>query len=194
LPDKNLCFSETDHICGLTSENQAPAAANQRPDQLTENPMASQQIRIGIISDTHGQLKDKVLDLFADADLILHAGDIGSKEILEKLRRLSPLTAVRGNMDHGQWADSLPAIELVEAGSIRVCLLHDLQHLDLDPPTAGIHVVVSGHTHQPSVCRRNGVLFLNPGSASLPRRRLSASIALLAVRGIELSPRIIELE
>ena len=150
--------------------------------------------RIAVLSDTHGLLRPEVLDALRDSDLILHAGDVGSPEVLERLREVAPLIAVRGNVDHGPWAEALPATEVVTAGGHRIYMLHDLQQLDLDVVAAGFAVVVSGHTHRPLAERRRGVLYLNPGSVGPRRFRLPVSLAWLTISGSKIEHELVELE
>jgi putative phosphoesterase len=126
-------------------------------------------MRIGLISDTHGLIRDEALRSLAGADHIIHAGDIVKPEILDRLRGMAPLTAVRGNNDRGDWANALPEYEVVEFGKVLVYVRHDRAELDIDPAAAGFRVVVCGHSHQPAVDTREGVLYVNPGSAG-PRR------------------------
>ena len=134
---------------------------------------------IGLISDTHGLLRDEALRALRGADLIIHAGDVGKPEILDRLKDLAPVVAVRGNVDEGEWAMQLPLTQVTEADSVTLYILHDLQQLDLDPLAAGFQVVVSGHTHQPHQTRRAGVLFVNPGSAGPRRFQLPITLARL---------------
>ena len=129
---------------------------------------------VGVISDTHGLLRPEAVAALTGSDLIVHAGDIGSPEILDALREIAPLIAVRGNVD--KWAGDLPATELFEIDGRTVYLLHDVKELDLDPHGAGIEIVIAGHSHEPGIAWREGVLFLNPGSAG--PRRFSLPIAL----------------
>ena len=136
---------------------------------------------IGVISDTHGLLRPEALQALAGVERIIHAGDIGAPAILEELRRLAPVTAVRGNNDHGPWAEALPPSAVVEAAGARIYVLHDLHELDLDPGAAGYRVVVAGHSHQPAQQERDGVLYFNPGSAGPRRFRLPIAIGLLVV-------------
>jgi putative phosphoesterase len=138
-------------------------------------------MRIGLISDTHGLLRPEALDFLRGADHIVHAGDICDPAILDALAALAPLTAVRGNNDHGAWAEQLLTSELVPLGGILLYAIHDLAEIDLDPVAAGVQVVVSGHSHMPSVQRRDGVLFVNPGSAGPRRFRLPISMGELTV-------------
>ena len=134
---------------------------------------------IGLISDTHGLMRRAALDALQGSDLIIHAGDVGSPEIIEELRAIAPVEAVRGNVDHGDWASLLPTTAVVEAHSARMYVLHDIQELDLDPLSAGFHIVVSGHTHKPGQVERSGVLYINPGSAGPRRFQLPIAVARL---------------
>ncbi len=137
---------------------------------------------IGVISDTHGLLRPEAVDALRGSELILHAGDIGKPEILRELGQLAPTVAVRGNNDLGDWATSLPDVKAVSLGPDRIHLLHDLKSLSLDPVAEGIAVVISGHSHKPSIETRNGVLYLNPGSAGPRRFKLPISVARLRRR------------
>ena len=145
---------------------------------------------VGIISDTHGHLRPEVAEAFAGVDLIIHAGDIGNNEVLEALRSIAPVHAVRGNMDGG-WAHDLPVTEVVEVGEVLIYVLHDAYLLNLDPAAAGFVAVINGHTHRAAVEKRKGVLFLNPGSAS--SHSSSGTVALLRIRGTSLVPEVVEL-
>jgi putative phosphoesterase len=149
--------------------------------------------RIGLISDTHGLLRPEAVSFLRGCDHIIHGGDIGDAAILAELSSLAPLTAVRGNNDQGAWAQGVAQTELVQIGAIFVYALHDLALLDIDPKGAGVHVVVSGHSHRPVVLRRDGVLYVNPGSAGPRRFRLPISVAELRVAGGEVSARLVEL-
>jgi uncharacterized protein len=139
------------------------------------------KIDIGIVSDTHGSLSPQTLSALSRADVLVHAGDFDTPEVLSALEKLCPLVAVRGNMDYGRWAAHLPAADMVELGGIHLYILHNLHALDLDPKTADVRVVVSGHTHQAAAVQSNGVLFLNPGSPTSPRYGTDASVAMLQV-------------
>lgn len=151
-------------------------------------------VLLAVVADTHGLLRPEVLDALRGSDLILHAGDVGCSEVLLRLRAIAPLIAVRGNVDHGAWAEALPASEVVAAGEHRIYVLHDLQQLDLDPAAAGFSVVVYGHTHRPRAERRGGVLYLNPGSAGPRRFRLPVSLARLRITGSTVEHEMVELE
>ncbi len=124
---------------------------------------------VGLISDTHGLMRPDALAALAGSDLILHAGDVGEEGVLDALRSLAPVHAVRGNVDDPPIATLLPETELVEVGGVQIYLLHDLGRLDLEPGAAGIAAVVSGHSHRPLIREERGVLYVNPGSAG-PRR------------------------
>ncbi|MCS0627946.1 metallophosphatase family protein [Telluria mixta] len=132
-------------------------------------------MRVGLISDTHGLLRPEALAFLAGSDHIVHGGDIGGPEILERLAAIAPLTVVRGNNDTAPWARTIPATARVEFGNVALYAIHDLKELDIDPRAAGVRVVVSGHSHKPACSERNGVLYVNPGSAG--RRRFSLPIA-----------------
>jgi putative phosphoesterase len=147
---------------------------------------------IGVISDTHGLLRPEAIEALRGVDLILHAGDVGSSEVLETLKGIAPVVAVRGNNDKGHWAEDLPQWEVAEVGSISVYMIHDLKEIDLSF-AAGFQVVVSGHSHKPSVEERKGVLYVNPGSAGPRRFSLPVTIARLKVSGEEVSAEVVEL-
>jgi putative phosphoesterase len=151
------------------------------------------RVTVGVISDTHGLLRPEALAALDGCEHLIHAGDVGSPHILEQLRALAPTTAVRGNVDIASWATALPLTDVVEVGSLQVYVLHDLAALDVDPRAAGFSAVISGHTHRPAADVRNGVLYLNPGSAGPRRFKLPIALARLEVVGDHLSHRIIEL-
>ena len=134
---------------------------------------------IGLISDTHGLLREEALRALKGSDLIIHAGDVGKPEIIESLKAIAPVVAVRGNVDTEPWASALPETEVVEAGSATIFVLHDVHELDLNPSAAGFHIVVSGHSHKPDRTERDGVLYINPGSAGPRRFQLPVTIACL---------------
>jgi uncharacterized protein len=134
---------------------------------------------VGLISDTHGLLREAALQELRGSELIVHAGDVGKPEILTALREIAPVVAVKGNVDQGAWTSQLPATATVEAGPATIYVLHDIRELDLDPAAAGIQIVVSGHSHQPSRTERSGVLYINPGSAGPRRFQLPVTVARL---------------
>jgi uncharacterized protein len=124
------------------------------------------KLTVGLISDTHGLLRPEAFDLLKGSDIIVHAGDIGAPEVVAGLARLAPVAAVRGNVDKGAWAQAIPETEVVKVGGTAfLYVLHNIADLDLDPAAAGFHVVVSGHSHQPGMRWKDGVLYVNPGSA-----------------------------
>ena len=147
---------------------------------------------IGVISDTHGYLRPEALRALESVDHILHAGDVGGEQVLVELAQIAPVTAVRGNMDRDSWGRQLPQTEVVTFGSSHFYLLHDLNELDLDPWAAGCRAVITGHTHKPLKQVRDGVLFLNPGSAG-PYRFGPVTLALLELDDTNLTVEIIEL-
>jgi uncharacterized protein len=135
--------------------------------------------RLGLISDTHGLLRREAVEALRGSELIIHAGDVGDAKILEELRKLAPVVAVRGNVDTQEWARTLPLTTVAEAGAVLIYVLHDVNALDLDPAAAGFHLVVSGHSHKPGKIERDGVLYVNPGSAGPRRFQLPVSLARL---------------
>jgi uncharacterized protein len=149
---------------------------------------------IGVISDTHGLLRPEALAALRGSDYIIHAGDIGDPKILNRLAEIAPVTAVRGNVDQGAWAQSVPATNVLEAEGVSIYVLHNVQELDLQPEAAGFAVVVSGHSHVSKQEMKNGVLYFNPGSAGQRRFRLPVSVGRLRVGGRRASGEIIELD
>ena len=134
---------------------------------------------LGLISDTHGLLRENAINALRGADLILHAGDVGGPEILKALRAIAPVVAVRGNVDTGEWAKALPLTEVIQAGAVVVYMLHILDNLDMNPSVAGTHIVVCGHSHKPGQSQKGGVTYINPGSAGPKRFRLPVTVARL---------------
>jgi putative phosphoesterase len=152
-------------------------------------------IRVGLISDTHGLLRPEATAFLRGCDHIVHGGDIGHAGILEELGALAPVTAVRGNNDRGTWADSIRETELFSIGDVYIYAIHDLAQIDIDPAAAGVHAVVSGHSHKPVVKDRDGVLFVNPGSAGPRRFKLPISVGELIIASDgSVSARTVELE
>jgi hypothetical protein len=138
-------------------------------------------LRVGLISDTHDLLRPEALAFLAGSDRIVHGGDVCRPEVLEALAAIAPVVAVRGNNDRGAWAARLRESELVEVGGVWLYAIHDLAQIDIDPAAAGVAVVVSGHSHRPLVERRDGVLFVNPGSAGPRRFSLPISVGELTI-------------
>jgi uncharacterized protein len=150
-------------------------------------------MKVGVISDTHGMLRGAAIEKLRGCDLIVHAGDVGNPQILEKLRKIGPVYTVRGNVDQEEWADQLPTTEIVEVGGVSLYVLHNLAELDLVPGAAGFQAVIFGHSHLPSIEWRSGVLYLNPGSAGPRRFNRPVSMALLEIKEGQLHPQLIEL-
>jgi uncharacterized protein len=148
---------------------------------------------IGVISDTHGLLRPAAIEALRGVEHILHAGDVGDASILDSLRNLAPVTAIRGNIDVGGPCSHLPATEVVTLDGHTFYMLHDRQALDLDPAAAGFSAVISGHSHKPLIEWRHGVLYMNPGSAGPRRFSLPVSIGLLTIGADGLQPRLVTL-
>lgn len=140
-------------------------------------------LKIGVISDTHGLLRPEALDALRGSDRIVHAGDVGGPEILDQLREIAPVTAVRGNVDHGPWARALPKSEVLESDRTAIYVIHILSELDLKPESAGFAAVIYGHSHIPKLETKNGVIFLNPGSAGPRRFNLPVTVGRLTIDG-----------
>jgi putative phosphoesterase len=149
---------------------------------------------VGMISDTHGLLRPEAVSALHGSDLIIHAGDIGSPEILPALGKIAPVHAIRGNVDTKPWAREIPETALVEAGGVLIYVLHDVNALDLKPRAAGFAAVISGHSHQPREEWRDGVLFFNPGSAGPRRFRLPVSVGKIVIEGAKLRAELIGLK
>jgi len=149
--------------------------------------------RVGLIADTHGLLRSEAVEALRGSDFVIHAGDIGDPAILEQLSEIAPVTAVRGNNDKGPWAARLPRTDLLQVGATFIYVIHDLAELDLDPAAAGCSAVVSGHSHRPAQESRDGVLFINPGSAGPRRFALPVSLGYLQVSGERVRADLVEL-
>jgi putative phosphoesterase len=164
--------------------------------QSTANARRSTTIpqKIGLISDTHGLLRDEAFEALRGSELILHAGDVGDPAILQALRELAPVITVRGNIDTADWAKSLPETAVTQAGGVNIYMLHDVNALDLHASAAGFQIVVSGHSHKPGRSERNGVLYINPGSAGPRRFHLPVTIARLDLSASPWSVEFVDLE
>ncbi len=138
-------------------------------------------MRIGLISDTHGLLRPEALNALAGVERIIHAGDIGGREVIEALSAIAPVDAVRGNNDKGEWATELPEWLALEFEGVGIHVLHDLNDMDVEPTVAGFHVVIAGHSHKPLIEERGGFLLVNPGSAGPRRFSLPVTIGYLTV-------------
>jgi putative phosphoesterase len=156
--------------------------------------MTEKRITLGVISDTHGLLRPEAVEALRRSDRILHAGDIGAPEILEGLAKIAPVTAVRGNVDTASWARALPETEVVETGGVSVYMVHDLGQLDLKPEAAGFRVVIYGHSHQPKMEEKSGVLYFNPGSAGPRRFHLPVSVGRLTIAAGKVQAELVELQ
>jgi uncharacterized protein len=150
-------------------------------------------ISIGVISDTHGQLRPEAVAALQGADCILHAGDVGAREILDQLAEIAPVTAIRGNIDCDDWARKLPQTEVVEVSGISIYMLHDISKLDLEPEAAGFKVVIYGHSHVPKQETKNGVLFFNPGSAGPRRFKLPVTVGRIVVSKQQVRAEIVQI-
>jgi uncharacterized protein len=150
-------------------------------------------MRIGVISDTHGLLRPEAIEQLAGADHIIHAGDIGAPEVIEGLRKIAPTTAIRGNIDSAEWAKDYPDTELVVLGGRTLYVLHNLKEIKLDPAASGFDAVISGHSHRPKIETKNGVLYVNPGSAGPRRFKLPVAVATLAISDRVILPRILSI-
>lgn len=166
----------------------APAAVGKNIKNVVGDNML-----IGILSDTHGTLSDRAIAALKDVDHIFHAGDVGDPEVLNVLQAAAPTSSVRGNMDGGAWAKSLPPSDMIELGDTLFYLVHDLHTMDIDPLSAGIQVVISGHTHQSEIRSHKGVLYFNPGSASYGRYGNPPSVGHIELSNGRITPQIIPL-
>ena len=149
--------------------------------------------KIGIISDTHGLIRPEVLQEFKGVDMIMHAGDIGSSDVLESLESIAKVYSVRGNTDNGMFASYLPKTEVVKIGDLYLYLIHDIDELDLNPAAAGFNAVIFGHSHTPKIKEQNGILFFNPGSAGPKRFKLPTSAGILHVTEKSINGELINL-
>ncbi|HSC22669.1 MAG TPA: metallophosphoesterase family protein [Casimicrobiaceae bacterium] len=158
------------------------------------NARASRRLRVGLVSDTHGLLRPEAVAALRGSAHVIHAGDIGDAAILRRLSTIAPVTAVRGNNDVGDWADAVPPTQQLDLLGTRIYVIHDLGTLDIDPAAAGIDVVVSGHSHRPQRERREGVLYVNPGSAGPRRFRLPIAVGILTIDGEGVDAKLLTLD
>jgi putative phosphoesterase len=149
---------------------------------------------IGVISDTHGLLRPEAVELLRGSEHIIHAGDIGSPEIIAELRKIAPVTAIRGNVDTQAWARSFAETEVVELAGMDIYIIHDANALDLNPKAAGFAAVISGHSHQPKQEIKNGVLYFNPGSAGPRRFKLPISVGRIVIADGKLNGEVLEIK
>jgi putative phosphoesterase len=148
---------------------------------------------IGLISDTHGLVRPQAVAALQGVDLVIHAGDVGKPEVLDALKAIGPLVAIKGNNDIGAWATPLPDTQLVQTADTRLFVIHNVKELDCDPAAEGYEVVISGHSHKPSILTRDGVLFVNPGSAGPRRFKLPVAVGKLFIQNQKVNAEIIEL-
>ena len=157
-------------------------------------PMVDRVKWIGLISDTHGLLRREAVEALEGSEMIIHAGDVGNPEVLEALRKIAPVVAVRGNVDTEPWATALPETAVAEAGAAMIYVLHDVNALDLNPAASGFQIVVSGHSHKPGKTERDGVLYINPGSAGPRRFQLPVTVAHLNLGRTPFAVEFVDLE
>lgn len=155
--------------------------------------MSRVSFQVGLISDTHGLIRPEALDALVGSDLIIHCGDIGGSSILEALRGIAPVRAIRGNNDKDDWAASIPTHDVVEVGDYAIYVIHNLLELDVDSNVAGFAVVVSGHSHKPVIENRGKTLYVNPGSAGPRRFKLPVTVATLSLKEDRWEARIVPL-
>jgi putative phosphoesterase len=155
--------------------------------------MPAAKLHVGLISDTHNLLRPEAVAALRGSDYIIHAGDICDPEILSALEEIAPVTAVRGNNDRGGWTASIRETEVLQVGETFLYVIHDLAEMDVNPRAAGFHAVISGHSHRPLSALRDGVLFINPGSAGPRRFSLPVSVGRLVVSGTKVEAQLIEL-
>ncbi len=149
---------------------------------------------IGVISDTHGLLRPSAIEALQGSDLIIHAGDVGRAEILDRLRAIAPVIAVRGNVDYGGWADALAISEVTSFGEHDIYMRHILADMDIEPKAAGFAAVIYGHSHKPDIAEKNGVIYFNPGSAGPRRFALPVTVGRLRIKAGRLIPELIPIE
>jgi uncharacterized protein len=149
---------------------------------------------IGLISDTHGLMRPEALEALRGVDLLIHAGDIGKVEVLDALRPIAPLHAIKGNNDRGAWVKKLPDTMILTVGGVKLYVIHDVHELSFEPSKDGIAAVISGHSHKPSIVERDGVLFVNPGSAGPRRFKLPVAVGKLRIADGKLKAEIIEFD
>ncbi len=161
--------------------------------RMGSRPAKKRKTIVGIIADTHGLIRPEAMWALAGVDLIVHAGDIGKPEVIDALRSVAKVVAIRGNNDRGAWARKFSKTAVVKVGAVKIFVIHNAEDIDIDPGPAGCRVAISGHSHAPSVRRRGGVLFLNPGSAGPRRFKLPVAVARLRVDGFSVSAKIVKL-
>jgi uncharacterized protein len=166
---------------------------------MSRKPTENRELRtgnlvVGLISDTHSRIRPSALGVLRGSDIILHAGDIGSSDVIAALKKIAPVRAIHGNIDREPLTKKYPATDVIEFAGLSIYMLHNLQALDLDPKAAGFHAVIYGHSHKPEYYFQNGILYFNPGSAGPRRFSLPISVGKIQVKNSELFPEIILLE
>jgi putative phosphoesterase len=156
--------------------------------------LSEREVIVGVISDTHGLLRPQAIAALQGCDLIIHAGDVGNPDVIKELSDIAPTRVMRGNVDKGDWAAMLPMFDLVDVGERLLYVLHEISQLDIEPAAAGFAAVVFGHSHQPVIEMREGVLFLNPGSAGPRRFKLPITVTRVGISGARMRPEIVELQ
>jgi putative phosphoesterase len=149
--------------------------------------------RVGLISDTHGLLRPEALAALKGSELIIHAGDIGKPEVLQSLKSIAPVMAIRGNNDRESWAKKIPDVLHLQVNGAWLFIIHNVNDLEVDPGAEGFNAVISGHSHKPGITNSDGVIFLNPGSAGPRRFKLPVALARLRIQGEKVNPKIVEL-
>jgi uncharacterized protein len=170
-----------------------PSRSADKGRASTEPLSAARELTIGLIADTHGLLRPEAVECLVGSDYIIHAGDIGNPDVLQALAGMAPLTAVRGNNDSDAWAKNIPDSAVLRVGAVSIYVLHDVAGLNVDPARRGYHAVVTGHSHRPVAERRDGVWFVNPGSAGPRRFRLPVSVGRLRVTGTHVNVQLVTL-
>lgn len=150
--------------------------------------------RVGVIADTHGLLRPEAVEALKGSELIIHAGDIGKPEVLDSLKSIAPVLAIRGNNDREVWAQKIPDILSIYVNDVGIYVIHNAHELEIDPAADGFHAVISGHSHKPAIARRDGVTFLNPGSAGPRRFKLPIAVARLVIEREKVRARIVQLK
>lgn len=185
---------QDEYYSGSLAQHPFTSWPRQRAQAGTLNPRGEAVALVGLISDTHGLMRTAALTALKGVDLIIHAGDVGRPEVLNQLRDIAPSFVVRGNIDTQSWSADLPVTLDVDVDGLRFHVLHDISELDVEPYPAGLAAIVFGHSHKASVEMRDGILYLNPGSAGPRRFRLPVTIARVRVSGRMLEPEIVTLE
>lgn len=168
----------------------APMTASKNPHRTRVSDAVH---RVGLISDTHGLIRAEALEALRGSEIIIHCGDIGDASVMDALRTIAPVRAIRGNNDKGAWARGIPSTDVVEVGGLAIYVLHNVAELDLDPGAAGFSAVVFGHSHKPAIEMRGETLFVNPGSAGPRRFTLPVTVATLVLRSGRCEAKIVEL-